>query len=211
MKGRLREPEARHLFQQLIAAIGYCHWHMVTHRDLKPENLLLDDSGAIKVTDFGLSNIMREGRFMNTFCGTPNYAAPEIAAHKSYAGQEVDVWSCGVILYAMVCGFLPFDPGNTNNLTLVMQRTLSGHYQIPAHVSSQLQDLIRKILVVDPLKRMTIEEIAQHPWFADRLPRYLTVLQAGVAGNNWVGVDEDLVLEVRHALATRLNHSFKPL
>ncbi|XP_060174639.1 serine/threonine protein kinase OSK1-like isoform X3 [Lycium barbarum] len=115
-KGRLQEDEARHLFQQIIAGVEYCHRNRVVHRDLKPENLLLDARGNVKIADFGLSNIMRDGHFLKTGCGSPNYAAPEVVSQKFYAGPEVDVWSCGVILYALLCGRLPFDDENIPNL-----------------------------------------------------------------------------------------------
>ncbi len=108
-RGRLLETEARKFFQQIISGIEYCHRYMVVHRDLKPENLLLDSDKNIKIADFGLSNMMLDGNFLKTSCGSPNYAAPEVITGKLYAGPEVDVWSCGVILYALLCGKLPFD------------------------------------------------------------------------------------------------------
>ncbi|XP_009625279.1 SNF1-related protein kinase catalytic subunit alpha KIN10-like isoform X1 [Nicotiana tabacum] len=115
-KGRLQEDEARKFFQQIISGVEYCHRNMVVHRDLKPENLLLDSKWNVKIADFGLSNIMRDGHFLKTSCGSPNYAAPEVISGKLYAGPEVDVWSCGVILYALLCGTLPFDDENIPNL-----------------------------------------------------------------------------------------------
>nr|XP_010940255.1 serine/threonine protein kinase OSK1 isoform X2 [Elaeis guineensis] len=115
-KGRLQEDEARRFFQQIISGVEYCHRNMVVHRDLKPENLLLDSKCNVKIADFGLSNVMRDGHFLKTSCGSPNYAAPEVISGKLYAGPEVDVWSCGVILYALLCGTLPFDDENIPNL-----------------------------------------------------------------------------------------------
>ncbi|GFZ17594.1 SNF1 kinase homolog 10 [Actinidia rufa] len=115
-KGRLQEDEARSFFQQIISGVEYCHRNMVVHRDLKPENLLLDSRGNVKIADFGLSNVMRDGHFLKTSCGSPNYAAPEVVSGKLYAGPEIDVWSCGVILYALLCGTLPFDDENIPNL-----------------------------------------------------------------------------------------------
>ena len=109
--GRLAEREARAFFQQIISAISYCHQHQVVHRDLKPENLLLDSKYNVKVADFGLSNMITDGDFLKTSCGSPNYAAPEVISGRLYAGPEIDIWSCGVILYALLTGRLPFDDG----------------------------------------------------------------------------------------------------
>ncbi|XP_073222217.1 SNF1-related protein kinase catalytic subunit alpha KIN10 isoform X1 [Cicer arietinum] len=171
-KGRLQEDEARNFFQQIISGVEYCHRNMVVHRDLKPENLLLDSKYNVKIADFGLSNIMRDGHFLKTSCGSPNYAAPEVISGKLYAGPEVDVWSCGVILYALLCGTLPFDDENIPNL---FKKIKGGIYTLPSHLSPGARDLIPRMLVVDPMKRMTIPEIRQHPWFQARLPRYLAV------------------------------------
>lgn len=172
-KGRLNEDEARHFFQQIISGVEYCHRNMVVHRDLKPENLLLDAKNNVKIADFGLSNIMRDGHFLKTSCGSPNYAAPEVISGRLYAGPEVDVWSCGVILYALLCGSLPFDDENIPNL---FKKIKGGIYNLPSHLSPGTRDLIPRMLLVDPLKRITIPEIRQHPWFALHLPRYLAAL-----------------------------------
>lgn len=108
-RGRLAESEARRFFQQIIAGVEYCHRHGVAHRDLKPENLLLDEHSNVKIADFGLSNTMRDGWFLKTSCGSPNYASPDVISGKLYAGPEADIWSGGVILFALLCGTLPFD------------------------------------------------------------------------------------------------------
>ncbi|KAM7268382.1 hypothetical protein ACFE04_010548 [Oxalis oulophora] len=171
-KGRLQEEEARNFFQQIISGVEYCHRNMIVHRDLKPENLLLDSRFNVKIADFGLSNIMRDGHFLKTSCGSPNYAAPEVISGKLYAGPEVDVWSCGVILYALLCGTLPFDDENIPNL---FKKIKGGIYTLPSHLSQGARDLIPRMLVVDPMKRITIPEIRQHPWFQLHLPRYLAV------------------------------------
>ncbi|CAA7410848.1 unnamed protein product [Spirodela intermedia] len=171
-KGRLQEHEARCFFQQIISGVEYCHRNMVVHRDLKPENLLLDSKNNVKIADFGLSNIMRDGHFLKTSCGSPNYAAPEVISGKLYAGPEVDVWSCGVILYALLCGTLPFDDENIPNL---FKKIKGGIYTLPSHLSAGARDLIPRMLVVEPMKRMTISDIRQHPWFQAHLPRYLAV------------------------------------
>ncbi|KAG0483992.1 hypothetical protein HPP92_012076 [Vanilla planifolia] len=171
-KGRLQENEARRFFQQIISGVEYCHQNMVVHRDLKPENLLLDSKLNIKIVDFGLSNVMLDGHFLKTSCGSPNYAAPEVISGKLYAGSEVDVWSCGVILYALLCATLPFDDENIPNL---FKKIKTGIYTLPSHLSAEARDLIPRMLVVDPMKRITIPEIRQHPWFLAHLPRYLAV------------------------------------
>ena len=143
-KGRLGEEEARHFFQQIISGVEYCHRNMVVHRDLKPENLLLDSKSNVKIADFGLSNIMRDGQFLKTSCGSPNYAAPEVISGKLYAGPEVDVWSCGVILYALLCGSLPFDDENIPNL---FKKIKGGIFTLPGHMSDDIKDLISRMLV----------------------------------------------------------------
>lgn len=171
-KGRLGENEARHFFQQIVSGVEYCHRNMVVHRDLKPENLLLDSKSNVKIADFGLSNVMRDGHFLRTSCGSPNYAAPEVISGRLYAGPEVDVWSCGVILYALLCGSLPFDDESIPNL---FKKIKGGIYTLPSHLSPSARDLIARMLLVDPLKRITIPEIRQHPWFMLHLPRYLAV------------------------------------
>ena len=192
-KGRLVEDEARHFFQQIISGVEYCHRHMVVHRDLKPENLLLDSRANVKIADFGLSNVMRDGHFLKTSCGSPNYAAPEVISGKLYAGPEVDVWSCGVILYALLCGSLPFDDENIPNL---FKKIKGGIYTLPSHLSPGARDLIPRMLLVDPLKRITIPEIRQHPWFTVHLPRYIAVMQAGPSTGGGTVVDTELVREV---------------
>ncbi|KAL6052206.1 non-specific serine/threonine protein kinase [Balamuthia mandrillaris] len=169
--GRLSEDEARKFFQQIISGVEYCHRHKIVHRDLKPENLLLDASQtSVKIADFGLSNFMEDGDFLKTSCGSPNYAAPEVISGQLYAGPEVDVWSCGVILYALVCARLPFDDENIPNL---FKKIRTGSYTVPSHVSPACKNLIDSMLVVDSLQRATIEEVRQHPWFNVNLPSYL--------------------------------------
>lgn len=191
-KGRLQEDEARHFFQQIICGVEYCHRNMVVHRDLKPENLLLDSKGNVKLADFGLSNIMRDGHFLKTSCGSPNYAAPEVVSGRFYAGPEVDVWSCGVILYALLCGTLPFDDENIPNL---FKKIKGGIYTLPSHLSPGARDLIPRLLVVDPMKRITTAEIRQHNWFQAQLPRYLAVIPPDTTQRT-KKIDEDILQEV---------------
>merc|ERR1719321_1905409 len=202
-KGRLAPDEARHFFHQIVSGVEYCHYHHIVHRDLKPENLLLDADNNIKIADFGLSNVTRDGEFLRTSCGSPNYAAPEVISGHLYAGPEVDVWSCGVILYALLCGSLPFDDENIPNL---FKKIKNGVYNIPNYLSAQARDLIWRMLVVDPLKRITIPEIRRHHWFTESLPLYLSVTPDQIENLERV-IDEDTVDDVL-ALASR---GFAPL
>lgn len=191
-KGRLHEDEARMFFQQIISGVEYCHRNMVVHRDLKPENLLLDSRRNVKIADFGLSNVMRDGHFLKTSCGSPNYAAPEVISGKLYAGPEVDVWSCGVILYALLCGTLPFDDENIPNL---FKKIKGGIYTLPSHLSASARDLIPRMLIVDPMKRMSIPDIRAHPWFQAHLPRYLAVPPPDTS-QQAKKIDEEILQEV---------------
>uniref|UniRef100_A0A2M4A8R7 non-specific serine/threonine protein kinase n=1 Tax=Anopheles triannulatus TaxID=58253 RepID=A0A2M4A8R7_9DIPT len=168
--GKLQESEARRFFQQIISGVDYCHRHMIVHRDLKPENLLLDHNRHVKIADFGLSNMMLDGEFLRTSCGSPNYAAPEVISGKLYAGPEVDIWSCGVILYALLCGTLPFDDEHVPTL---FRKIKSGVFPIPEYLNKQVVSLLCQMLQVDPLKRATVEEIKKHEWFQKELPAYL--------------------------------------
>ncbi|CAD6588078.1 MAG: Protein kinase [Tremellales sp. Tagirdzhanova-0007] len=143
------------------------------HRDLKPENLFLDTKRNIKIGDFGLSNLMTDGDFLKTSCGSPNYAAPEVISGKLYSGPEIDVWSAGVIMFVLLCGKLPFDDEHIPSL---FKKIESGQFHIPSHVSDGARHLLKRMLYVDPLKRATIGEIRTMPFFQERLPRYLQPL-----------------------------------
>ncbi|CAK1590467.1 unnamed protein product [Parnassius mnemosyne] len=169
-RGKLQEHEARRFFQQIISGVDYCHRHMIVHRDLKPENLLLDHNMHVKIADFGLSNMMMDGEFLRTSCGSPNYAAPEVISGKLYAGPEVDVWSCGVILYALLCGTLPFDDEHVPTL---FRKIKSGIFPIPEYLNKSVVSLLCMMLQVDPMKRATIEDVKKHEWFQKDLPEYL--------------------------------------
>ncbi|KIY64182.1 Pkinase-domain-containing protein [Cylindrobasidium torrendii FP15055 ss-10] len=171
--GRMPEPQARRFFQQLISGIEYSHRLKIVHRDLKPENVLLDDDNNVKIGDFGLSNIISDGDFLSTSCGSPNYAAPEVIKGGIYAGPEIDVWSSGVILYVMLCGRLPFEDENVQTL---FSKIMHGHYSMPSFLSSQAKDLISSMLAVDPVHRITVPDITRHPFFTADLPRYLSPL-----------------------------------
>lgn len=190
-RGRLAEPEARRFFQQIISGVEYCHKHMIAHRDLKPENLLLDEHSNLKIADFGLSNCMRDGCFLKTSCGSPNYAAPEVISGKLYAGPEVDIWSCGVIVYALLCGTLPFDD---ESIPYLFRKIKGGIYILPSYLTDSSKDLISKMLVTDPLKRINIDEIRQHPWFRQQLPRYLAMPVR--LGSHLENIDQEVLVEV---------------
>ena len=161
-KGRLKEKEACKFYQQIMAGVDYIHQLNIVHRDLKPENLLLDHENNIKIIDFGLSNTFQEKETLKTACGSPCYAAPEMIAGKKYIGTQVDTWSCGIILFALICGFLPFEDPDTTEL---YKKILIGKFNIPSFVSQEAKDLIKQILVGDPQKRYTPKDIRSHSWF----------------------------------------------
>eukprot|EP01104_Vermistella_antarctica_P016174 TRINITY_DN5474_c0_g1_i2.p1 TRINITY_DN5474_c0_g1~~TRINITY_DN5474_c0_g1_i2.p1 ORF type:complete len:421 (+),score=75.72 TRINITY_DN5474_c0_g1_i2:314-1576(+) len=191
--GKVSESTARSFFQQVIAGVEYCHHHMVVHRDLKPENLLLDSQNNVKIADFGLSNMMKDGDFLKTSCGSPNYAAPEVISGQLYAGTEVDIWSCGVILFALLCARLPFDDEYIPNL---FKKIREGIFTFPGNLSADCRSLISSMLVVDPLKRTTIAEIRQHPWFVVQLPSYLMSPPEKVTSRAIERVEEDILQEL---------------
>ncbi|KAK4534052.1 hypothetical protein CDCA_CDCA01G0077 [Cyanidium caldarium] len=161
-RGSLEPDEARRFFRQIIAGVDYCHKRYIVHRDLKPENLLLDKHHRIKIADFGMASMLPPGSMLETSCGSPHYAAPEIISGEMYSGFESDVWSCGVILYALVTGKLPFDD---DNLQRLLQKVRCGLYHLPSFLPQQLRSLIHCMLTVDPKRRITVEGIKAHPWF----------------------------------------------
>lgn len=161
-KKRLSEQEACEFFQQIISGIEYLHKFKIVHRDIKPENIILDNKKIIKIIDFGLSNCYKKIEFLSTQCGSPCYAAPEMISGNKYKGENIDVWSAGITLFAMVCGFLPFE--DTNNDVLYRKIT-EGKFTIPQFLSDGVKDLLRHILTVDPEKRFKILDIKSHPWF----------------------------------------------
>lgn len=164
-RGRLPEDQSRHFFHQLIFAVAFCHSRGVFHRDLKPENLLLDDYDNLKVSDFGLSAVaeqIRSDGLFHTLCGTPAYVAPEILSRKGYEGAKVDIWSCGVILFVLNAGFLPF---NDPNLMALYRKIYRGEYRCPRWISPELRQLLSRLLDTNPDTRITIEGILNDPWF----------------------------------------------
>ncbi|XP_046809346.1 uncharacterized protein LOC111687054 isoform X1 [Lucilia cuprina] len=162
--GRMKEPEAARVFTQLVFAVDYCHSKGVVHRDLKAENVLLDKDMNIKLADFGFSNRYEEGNFLRTWCGSPPYAAPEVFQGLEYDGPRADIWSLGVVLYALVCGALPFD-GKT--LLELKSRVVTGKFRIPYFMSQDCEHLIRNMLVVEPDRRFTLKQIIKHRWLSE--------------------------------------------
>ncbi|KAK4407701.1 CBL-interacting serine/threonine-protein kinase [Sesamum angolense] len=164
-KGRFSEDLGRKYFQQLISAVSYCHIRGVYHRDLKPENLLLDESGDLKVSDFGLSALtdqVRADGLLHTLCGTPAYVAPEILAKKGYDGAKIDVWSCGVVLFVLTAGYLPF---NDPNLMNMYKKIYKGEFRCPKWMSPDLKRFLTRLLDTNPETRITIDEMKRDPWF----------------------------------------------
>ncbi|OIW18625.1 hypothetical protein TanjilG_13377 [Lupinus angustifolius] len=174
VKGRLGEDVARLYFQQLISAIDFCHSRGVYHRDLKPENLLLDEDGNLKVSDFGLSAFseehLRQDGLLHTTCGTPAYVSPEVIAKKGYDGAKADLWSCGVILYVLLAGFLPFQD---ENLMVMYKKIYKGDFKSPPWFSSEARRLITKLLDPNPNTRITISKIMDSSWFKKPIPQSL--------------------------------------
>ncbi|KAL8497666.1 hypothetical protein ACS0TY_021121 [Phlomoides rotata] len=174
-KGRLREDAARNYFQQLISAIDFCHSRGVYHRDLKPENLLLDEHGNLKVTDFGLSTFsdqLRQDGLLHTTCGTPAYVAPEVIGKKGYDGSKADIWSCGVILYVLLAGYLPFQD---DNIVTMYRKIYRGDFKCPPWFSPESRKLITKMLDPNPSSRISIAKIMESSWFKKSLSKSLSM------------------------------------
>lgn len=161
-RGALPIPQALSFFQQIICGLEYCHRRLICHRDLKPENLLLDRNLNIKIADFGMTSLNPPGSLLETSCGSPHYCDPMVVSGEMYDGLKADIWSCGVILYAMVTGRLPFDDDNVQRL---LQKVQVGQYHLPSDLPKDLRDLIKQMLTVDPEQRITLNGIKAHPWF----------------------------------------------
>ena len=161
-KKRLSELESCNFFQQIISGIEYLGKIGVVHRDLKPENLLLDEQKNIKIVDFGLSNIYKNNELLTTACGSPCYAAPEMINGESYMGLSVDIWSSGIVLFAMLCGYLPFEDSNNE---ILYKKITEGKFKTPNYLSESCKDFLHRILNVNPEKRYRISQIKNHPWF----------------------------------------------
>ncbi|XP_037631202.1 serine/threonine-protein kinase SIK2 isoform X8 [Sebastes umbrosus] len=198
--GRLSELEARRKFWQILSAVEYCHNRNIVHRDLKAENLLLDGHMNIKIADFGFGNFFQPGEPLATWCGSPPYAAPEVFEGQQYEGPQLDIWSMGVVLYVLVCGALPFD-GPT--LPVLRQRVLEGRFRIPYFMTEDCEHLIRRMLVLDPSKRLSVAQIKEHKWMALYAPVQRPVLyQQPLSAEGEAGVGEysEQVLRLMHSL-----------
>ena len=186
-KKQIPEYEACHLFQQIINGVEYLHEQNIIHRDLKPENLLLDINNNIKISDFGLSTFNERCSYLQTPCGTPSYAPPEMLRGERYKGTSSDVWSCGIILYAMLCGSLPFAESKEE---IICQKILQHDYKIPSTISKQAADLLNHIMKVNPLERYDIDSIKRHPWFNIITPKLMPGLNINV---HRIPVDEEIL------------------
>ncbi|KAM9545698.1 serine/threonine-protein kinase BRSK2 isoform 4-T4 [Salvelinus alpinus] len=161
-KGRLTPKEARKFFRQIISALDFCHSHSICHRDLKPENLLLDEKNNIRIADFGMASLQVGDSLLETSCGSPHYACPEVIRGEKYDGRKADVWSCGVILFALLVGALPFDDDNLRNL---LEKVKLGVFHMPHFIPPDCQNLLRGMIEVDATKRLTLEQIQKHNWY----------------------------------------------
>ena len=186
---KLKENEASRFFQQIIEGIEYIHKLKIVHRDLKPENLLLDDKFNIKIVDFGLSNLYKNSEKLGTACGSPCYAAPEMIRGEKYNGLKVDIWSSGIILYALICGYLPFDDNDTQ---ILYQKIIKGEFSIPSYLSSKAIDILRRILDTNPLTRITIAEIKNHSFFL-HFKGYVNIPKGLIIGYNEIPIDKMLI------------------
>lgn len=168
-KRHLEESEAAYYYTQLISALEYIHKNNIVHRDIKPENLLLKENNQLTLIDFGLSNQYNSGQMLQTPCGSPCYAAPEMITGRRYNPFLVDIWSSGIVLYAMVCGYLPFEGKNND---VLYKKVCEGKFEIPERLSSSCKDLIKKILTINPQKRIHIEDIKHHPFLQSSMASY---------------------------------------
>lgn len=209
----LPEHEAIRIFRQIIAALAYCHQFNICHRDLKPENILMDRNCNIKIVDFGMAALQPMNKWLETPCGSPHYAAPEVIRAEPYRGDKADVWSCGVILFAMLTGFLPFDCPDGDDWRDVVNVVLQCDYRIPDNLSHEAQDLIWRILQPDPRRRMSIKQMWSHPLIQkyayldsldDNGQRYigppipLTIKDCGTQMQNKEEVDRELLRNLRN-------------
>ncbi|KAF8606075.1 kinase-like protein, partial [Ceratobasidium sp. AG-I] len=201
-RGRLPIPEALHYFQQVIYAVAYCHQLKIAHRDLKPENILLDAGKNIKVADFGMAAFVPRDSLLYTSCGSPHYASPEVVSGLPYKGSVSDIWSCGVILYALLAGRLPFDD---EDIRALLGKVREGKYFVPTDIPWPAQNLIRRMMEKDVERRIEISEVLRHPFFRSVPPRAQPVLApkfADLSGRvpldfTSVSIDGDIMKNMR--------------
>ncbi|KAK3020960.1 hypothetical protein RJ639_046324 [Escallonia herrerae] len=206
-RGKLREETAGNYFRQLISAVDFCHSRGVYHRDLKPENLLLSEDGNLKVTDFGLSAFtehLRQDGLLHTTCGTPAYVAPEVIGKKGYDGAKADIWSCGVILFVLLAGFLPFQD---NNIMVMYRKIYRGDFKCPPWFSTESRRLITKMLDPNPSTRITIAKIVDSPWFKKAVLRKAMVEDEGCT---WKGKKEES-MNAFHIISLSEGFNLSPL
>lgn len=194
-RGRLDSSEARIFFRQIIEGIHYCHSHLICHRDLKPENLLLGLDKRIKIADFGMASLMKQGNLLSTSCGSPHYASPEVVMGLKYDGRKADVWSCGVILFALLTGKLPFDDDNIRRL---LGKVRSGIFSMPQFLPFEVKELIWGMLNTDPNKRLSLDDVLRHNWVTKYdlgvVPTCVPVLQqAAEAVDDLSTLDREIV------------------
>ncbi len=200
---RLSEEEACRFFQQLVQAVRYFHKLGCAHRDIKPSNILVDWRGSIKLIDFGLGNLYSSEEKLKTACGSPCYAAPEvrvaeqIIAGESYNPLLVDIWSSGITLFNMLCGELPFEEESKSTL---YEKILACKFSVPKYLSPSAVDLLKKLLVRDPRKRLNVEGILNHEWMARYRPKDPTTL----ASDSYSKLDPDTAAIVAQKLTTDL-------
>ena len=205
-KGKLSEQEACKFFHQIISGLSYLHHIGIVHRDFKPENILLtNDNKIIKIIDFGLGNMYKKGQLLKTGCGSPCYIPPEMIKEEGYDPEKSDIWSAGIILYLMLCGHLPFYEEDNQ---LMYDKIIKGEYNISNFLSDEAKDIIKKILEVDPKKRLNFEEIKEHPWFNIIDKKY--IMYKGIdIDDNIIPIDEDIIEQIEqlgiNKIKTRFN------
>ncbi|KVH88797.1 CBL-interacting serine/threonine-protein kinase 7-like [Cynara cardunculus var. scolymus] len=182
-RGRMKEATARRYFQQIVSTLNFCHQNGVAHRDLKPQNLLLDEQGNLKISDFGLSALPESQKdgLLHTACGTPAYTAPEIVRRKGYDGSKADAWSCGIILFIFLAGYLPFDDSNLANM---YRKIHQREFVFPDWIPKQPRVIIQKLLDPNPKTRMSIETLMGLSWFKKSLRPEPLELSSGESETN---------------------------
>ncbi|KAG0269277.1 hypothetical protein DFQ27_004140 [Actinomortierella ambigua] len=208
-KGRLEEAEALRFFQQIIVGLAFCHKRKICHRDLKPENLLLDDRMNVKIADFGMASLQKTGRLLETSCGSPHYASPEVVTGMKYDGSSSDIWSCGIILYALLTGHLPFDDENIRQL---LSKVKAGKFYMPTDISAGARDLISRMLTVNPKRRITMQGVMMHPWFRMVNPERNTLGEPAQDPDSWrpmqvEELDAEILRHMRWLFAPGPSHS----